>query len=139
MGCSLPLARDACVPRLRRTWAPFAIAVGLSVAAPLHAGDWTPICRAIRDQSEQLIVPDGSGGAYVGWIDQRTGYTHDVYVQHVGPQGPLAGWPVDGYPAAVLRCSQRDLAIATDDSGGVLAAWTDDRCVGPHRIFTQRI
>jgi hypothetical protein len=86
-------------------------------------------------------VEDGSGGAFVTWRDERTGYNLiDVYVQHVLGDGivdPL--WPANGRAICTLPGSQSEAQVATDDSGGVYVAWSDTREPPKQLVFVQHV
>src|SRR5882672_11329513 len=74
-ACSVSMAAafrsHSPLPRLRLPRsAARAVLVAMAFArTSAHAGDWTPVCQALREQHTQAIVTDGAGGAYVGWID----------------------------------------------------------------------
>lgn len=82
-----------------------------------------PLCTSPGDQSSPACAPDGSGGAYVEWNDERDPADH-IYMQHLTSNGMIAdGWPVDGLrvdPTAVA--SSHAGAPVPDGFGGVLAS-----------------
>ena len=103
-------------------------------AAPCAAQDWAPggvaLCQNGCPGDIPQIVSDGAGGAYVAWRDIRDYATNDVdvYLQRVTAAGLIAsGWPVDGFPVAVLPGSQEFSCVARDGLGGALVAWEDNR------------
>ncbi|MBK7369355.1 MAG: hypothetical protein IPJ04_16090 [Candidatus Eisenbacteria bacterium] len=82
------------------------------------------ICQAQYGQYSPVVVPDGSGGAYIAWRDERS--LVGAYLQRVNGSG-VEQWTPDGNllnPA--LSMADRP-ALATDGQGGVIAAWSDDR------------
>ena len=99
------------------------------------------------------LVPDGEGGAFVVWEDQRNGSFDQIYAQRVGAGG--AGWPSGGIPvsSSSSRSGTIDFgngegdsvaasSVASDAAGGFIVAWTDYRDgsgFGAGNIFAQRI
>ena len=87
----------------------------------------------------QSVVPDGSGGAYVGWVDARAGEP-DIYLQRFTSTGEISdGWPVDGQPVCTAPLSQYHLDLASDGAGGVFLVWEDFRSGVAGDIYLQRI
>ena len=51
-----------------------------------------PVSTAPGDQQNPSLAPDGSGGAFVVWEDQRAGPPEvDIYAQHINADGTLGG------------------------------------------------
>ena len=73
-----------------------------------------------------LAAPDGAGGAYVAWFDERT-LPSRIFLQRVTVTGtPASGWPANGIPvSAATPTSQSGPALADDGSGGALIAWAE--------------
>ncbi|MBI5168775.1 MAG: hypothetical protein HZA61_04730 [Candidatus Eisenbacteria bacterium] len=92
------------------------------------AADGIPVCVAAHDQYAPASTPDGMGGMYVAWLDQRLGYNTDVWLQRVGPSLQRAtGWPDGGVAMTSITCTKTEIALVADESG-VLATWADNRC-----------
>lgn len=88
----------------------------------------TAATRAPQSQGLPAVAPDGAGGAYVAWYDQRDYPTNaeDVYAQHLDANGAvMAGWPADGLPVAVAPDIQYIPSLLPDGQGGVIVVWTD--------------
>ncbi len=69
------------------------------------------------------LVADGSGGAYVAWWGSNR-----AYVQHLTAAGAIApGWPEGGLRVCPLETSQFVLQAVSDEAGGVVVAWDDNR------------
>ena len=85
------------------------------------------VCTASGLQRQVSIAPDGAGGAYVSWVDRRTG-SPAHYLQHVAADGsPASGWPTDGrFVADDPYAYYEPYALAPDAAGGVFACWTAD-------------
>ena len=97
------------------------------------------ICTADGRQDNLQIVSDGSGGAIITWKDGRSGSNNvDIYAQRINSLGEV-DWTEDG----VNICSISDNyilppQIVTDDSGGAIIIWSDDRN-GIYNTFAQKI
>jgi len=59
---------------------------GAGVAASGWAANGKPLCSATGDQTVTAIVPDGLGGAVLGWFDLRSGNA-DIYALRVTATG----------------------------------------------------
>jgi len=106
---------------------------GDGTIAPGWAVDGVPATRAPDYQEYPDIAPDGTGGAYVAWLDWRNYATHDldVYAQHLLADGTIAsGWPPNGLPVCTESHFQGDSHMLADGSGGVLVVWSDERTGG---------
>ncbi len=98
--------------------------------------DGIPICMAIGHQNSPRIVPDGSGGAVIAWMDQRNG-GYDIYAQRVDSAGSIQ-WVADGVPACAAVGDQRYVEMAPDGAGGAIIVWVDER-TGQQDVYAQRI
>ena len=88
------------------------------------------VCAASGDQTAPLLVSDGTGGFVVAWSDARDFATsgHDLYAQRLGADGAVAaGWDAEGFALCRNSSEQAQPALASDGSGGVIAAWADLR------------
>ncbi|HTR98088.1 MAG TPA: FlgD immunoglobulin-like domain containing protein [Candidatus Acidoferrales bacterium] len=86
------------------------------------------VVGAARGGPWSRFLSDGSGGVFLVWEESYTGLNGqagDLYAQHVLADGSLA-WPG---PVAVSTAAgeQYDQAVTTDDAGGILVAWQDER------------
>jgi len=86
-----------------------------------------PVCLATDEQSNPVVVSDGTGhdgnpsGAIVAWEDHRSGVS--IYAQHIDANGqPL--WAVDGIPMTTSLAPQFEPAITADSLGGAYVAWS---------------
>ena len=78
-------------------------------------------------QVSPAIATDDSGGAYIIWKDFRSGTEYGLYGQHVRADGTLLwGSQGDTLVAGDVSFSQ-DQYLISDESGGVLAFWQDER------------
>lgn len=106
------------------------------------AANGVPVCAYGVETAftGQKIVPDGSGGAIVVWPSPTYGGFPGVYAQRLNSQG-VEMWTACGVTLCTVGQNHRNLTIAPDGAGGVVAAWTDDR-VAPASGFgtyTQRV
>jgi hypothetical protein len=118
-----------------------AVLLTASFALPAHAA-WTPngvaLSLAANVQFAPLAVPDGQGGAYVVWLDTRSGNT-DLYAQHVTSTGAIAaGWLADGRAVCADASTQGPPQIAADGLGNAYVTWSDPRSGGPD-VYLQKL
>ncbi|HET7225340.1 MAG TPA: hypothetical protein VFK69_06450 [Candidatus Eisenbacteria bacterium] len=103
------------------------------------------LVTATNDQVNAVLAPDGAGGLFAAWEDDRnlasTG--RDIYAQHFssGLNNITSLWnltnPVIVCSAAV---SQVSASILPDGAGGLFLAWQDSRGgVGSDDIYAQRL
>ena len=101
---------------------------------------WTPngvaVCTATADQTSPVVTTDGSGGAIIAWQDARNGNL-DLYAQRVIATSATA-WTSNGVAVYVGSGGQYEPAIASDENGGAVVAWTDDRS-GNNDVYAQRL
>lgn len=95
---------------------------------PVWTVDGVTVCTADSTQLEARIVSDGSGGAVIVWMDNRT--EQDIYAQRMDSLGtPM--WNADGNPVCDLQTSQQyEHEIAEDGSGGAFVTWCDSQGTG---------
>ena len=101
---------------------------------------WDPdgvmVCWVTGAQYNPVAIPDGAGGAFVAWQDERDG-TFDIYVQRLSPTGTSL-WQMNGQPICTAVQDQEDPCIVADGGGGAIVAWRDNRN-GNYDIFAQRV
>lgn len=96
------------------------------------------IAAAPGAQYDVTAIPDGAGGAFVAWADERGGDA-DIRVQRIGGSGrPVAGWPAGGLVACRAGRDQHGPRLAADGAGGVFVAWEDLRGRLPG-VFVQHL
>lgn len=102
----------------------------------------TLICAAKNNQSQPLIVSDGSTGAIIGWQDLRAavpaGSTPiQLYAQHVTGAGAV-GWTVDGVGVYTGANDATDVAMLADGASGAILSYS----VAPsssYDLFAQKL
>lgn len=101
--------------------------------------------RTLSGVEVRKMCPDGAGGVYFGWNDNRTsadpfnplGYR--VYAQHVLGEGRIdPRWPADGLLVGPGAGGQYDFDIGADGEGGAVAVWQDAR-EGNWYTYAQRL
>ncbi|RPH93740.1 T9SS C-terminal target domain-containing protein [candidate division KSB1 bacterium] len=105
-----------------------------------------PVCIAAGRQEKAKLCPDGLGGCYVAWVDQRSGSSDaasDVYIQHI-TAGGTPQMAVNGMPLSNAPNGQSEVRIAVSlNSGlpdGCLAVWEDGRLgLLLKEIYTQKV
>lgn len=89
-------------------------------------------------QSSPEIIPSGTGGAIIVWIDSRSPTeSYDIYAQCINAQGQVL-WPLGGVPITTAAESQVHPVIVSDSLGGAIIAW-DDAQGNNSKIYAQRI
>ena len=94
------------------------------------------VCTAIGHQYSPSAVADGSGGIIIAWRDDR-GSDSDVYTQRFD-KDLNAQWTTDGLVVCNATGSQVEVSIVTDDAGGAIIVWRDQR-TGTGDIYAQRV
>lgn len=90
--------------------------------------DGLAVCGAPDAQRDPRLIPDGSGGVFLAWEDNRGGAgLEDVYAQHLRPDG-TAAWAPDGHAVSTAPGNQQKPALVAG-AGGIICAWQDDRDV----------
>lgn len=107
----------------------------------LGVAKWTTngvaVCATSGFQIVRTIVADKSGGAIIGWDDDRAGF-REVYAQHVNASGALL-WDPLGLKIAT-GAGQRNLYTASPDGyGGCIFAWEDFRNGPNSDIYAYRV
>ncbi|MGH3055992.1 MAG: hypothetical protein ACRDL7_13540, partial [Gaiellaceae bacterium] len=103
------------------------------------APDSTQLCLGSAEGVHDLVVPDGSGGAYVAWVDARL-VAPDIYLTRFTASGSVAaGWPDGGLPVCSASLSQYNLDACADGAGGVILAWQDFRSGHSSEIYVERV
>ncbi|NWF49251.1 MAG: T9SS type A sorting domain-containing protein [Ignavibacteriaceae bacterium] len=106
------------------------------------SGDSTqnnPICKAIDDQTNPLIVSDGNGGGIIIWIDNRNS-NGNIYAQRIDENGSVL-WTNNGISVSIASNDKDQIHAVSDGNSGALIVWTDRRNGGSSNtdIYAQRI
>jgi hypothetical protein len=94
------------------------------------------VVSAPGHQFDAVAIEDGAGGAFLAWVDERSGHA-DIYALRMGPSGRAAtGWPAGGVAACRAERGQYGPRLAPDGTGGLYVAWEDLRGRMPS-VFIQ--
>ncbi|MCG3117107.1 MAG: IPT/TIG domain-containing protein [Candidatus Manganitrophus sp. SA1] len=96
------------------------------------------VTGAANAQLSPQVIPDGSGGAILIWLDFRNGGTPDLFVQRINGEG-VAQWGADGVPVSLAADAQQSPQLISDGAGGAIIVWQDHRNVTHSDIYAQRI
>ncbi|MHA1293876.1 MAG: hypothetical protein ACTSQJ_14560 [Promethearchaeota archaeon] len=103
---------------------------------------WTPngviICTAQNAQNNPEITSDGLGGAIITWQDSRSGSNSDIYAQRINSNG-VVQWTLNGNVVCNAAENQDSSKIISDNSGGAIITWEDNRSGSNYDIYAQRI
>ena len=102
-----------------------------------------PVCTATGNQQGPTIAPDGTGGAILAWLDNRSGIATEVYAQRVDGAG-APQWTTDGVAIRVGLPGRPTffVKIIPDGAGGAVLSWPDSRLQPVSDLFdlfAQRI
>ncbi len=99
-----------------------------------------PVCVSVFQQSDIVMVSDGSGGALIGWEDYRSNAgpgLADIYAQKLNASG-TPQWTVNGVGICTQAAAQHGPRIISDGNGGAFLSWYDLRA-GNYDIYAQHI
>jgi len=95
--------------------------------------------KGVTQEQGSALMPDGSGGCFVTWADQRSGNV-DVYAQRLISTGAAApGWDANGVALTTAAGNQLSPLIVSDGSGGVIATWAEFGNNSVASISTQHV
>lgn len=129
-----------------RNWTAVLVLISCLLVAsttPARAGwpvDGAPVIQAAGAQSTPALAPDGLGGVWIAWADDRAGGGEsDIYARRLAADGSPLG-PVTGIPVATAAGRQEAPDIAPDGQGGCIIVWQDrrERLTGSD-LFMQRL
>jgi hypothetical protein len=111
-----------------------------SVARASWASDGNLVVGVSSEPVAPMVVAGAAGNVYLAWVDARSGYNTDIRASLWTAAGVAAGgWTRDGDMVTNKVCYKYDPCAVTDAGGGVLYAWSDQRCVGYQQIYACRV
>ena len=122
------------------------LAVAVLLIASRASADWSHdpripnalIPNTFSTQRADAAVPDGNGGAYVFFEDDRNG-NKDVFGMHVLANGTDdSAWPVNGLAICTAVGDQTAIKAVADGLGGIWVAWNDNRS-GVTKNYASRV
>ena len=100
----------------------------------------TALADTAAYQQNPAILGDGSGGAYIAWVDGREPLYSDIYLQHVSGSGvPLWATSDGGVGVCKVFNVQQNPVLVPDGAGGVIVVWQDCRNGVNFDIYAQRV
>ncbi|MBU8922952.1 MAG: T9SS type A sorting domain-containing protein [Bacteroidales bacterium] len=90
-------------------------------------------------QGEQHMVPDGNGGAFLAWTDDRPGPADAVFAQRFDAYGN-ALWAAGGVPVTMtISYNQQHTNIVPVGDGGAIVVYAHEYSAGNYNIRAQRL
>ena len=106
---------------------------------PFWNAGGTPVVTTDEVQIRPTLISDGSGGAFITWMDFYRGGTYwNIYAQHIDGSGQ-ATWKKDGIAVSIADETQSDPLIISDGSGGSIIVWYDGRSETYYNIYAQHV
>ncbi|MGB8195099.1 MAG: T9SS type A sorting domain-containing protein [Chitinophagaceae bacterium] len=91
----------------------------------------------LANQYNSRIISDGSGGAIICWLDNRSFSSNtDIYAQKVNAAGTTQ-WLSNGIAICNANAIQLAQQMVSDGAGGAIISWEDRRT--ERNIYAQRI
>lgn len=113
--------------------------LGSGVLDTTWTPDSSPVCVGSAEGLAQRLIPDGTGGAFVAWVDHRDGLP-DARLSRVDAQGaPMAGWNIEGLTLSPFRASRDHVTGCADGAGGAYVAWSEFRGAATSCIRLVRV
>lgn len=109
-----------------------------------RAPGWTPNGDSLTNlpcnRRALAMIPDGSGGALLVWIDNACRTWQTVYANRITASGATAaGWPANGVLLSDPGTGDpQNPVLAPDGAGGAIVAWADNRA-GSYNVFAHHI
>ncbi len=105
---------------------------------PQWLGDGVALCVQPFIEYVPVIQSDGAGGAFVTWSDFRNGTDYDLYGQHLNGSGSTL-WAANGMAICGGAQTSTLQTMASDEAGGAIVTWIDDRNGLGWDIYAQRV
>jgi accessory colonization factor AcfC len=97
------------------------------------------VCNAASEQVDIQAIPDGSGGAFLTWVDWRFSANGEIYCQHINSAGTSL-WTANGVQlTATVSTEDKYPYLCSDDAGGIIVTWTWNNKVNDIQTSAQRI
>ena len=106
-----------------------------AAGVPQWGSNGIVIATAAGNQKRPHAVSDGAGGVYVVWEDE---VSEDIYMQRLDAQGNEL-WTQGGLRICSAAGRQTRVRAVPNGSGGVIAAWIDERTGSDTDIYAQNI
>ncbi|MFN0158370.1 MAG: hypothetical protein ACKVRP_09910 [Bacteroidota bacterium] len=90
------------------------------------------------NQTGLNMIADGERGVIVAWADVRNVPGWDVYAQRLDSSGAVL-WDSTGVPVATAENFQAFNLMVSDDNGGAIVVWQDNRNGLEEDVYAQRV
>jgi hypothetical protein len=97
------------------------------------------VCTNSELQKDPKICCDGSGGAIIAWLDNRSDTNFDIYAQKINSNGARQWSPTTGVVICDISGIQQNFDICCDGSGGAFIVWEDYRDGDNYDIYALHI
>ena len=105
---------------------------------PYWTANGVGVCTLTSLQTAPVIASDGTGGAIVTWMDQRSG-TFNNYAQRLN-SGGAAQWTANGIAICTAAGVQHEPSLLPDGTGGAFVVWYDSRDPsGYYDVYAQHL
>lgn len=106
----------------------------------LWAADGVPIAISTDLIMLPKMIPDGVGGAFIAWEDDRNIATTgpDIYAQRINSSGGVQ-WAANGAVVCSANFAQYGVDLTWGDGGGIVVSWFDYRSLSTTDVYAQRI
>ncbi|MBI5215027.1 MAG: T9SS type A sorting domain-containing protein [Ignavibacteriae bacterium] len=97
-----------------------------------------PIAALTNDQLAPQLVTDGKNGAIIAWQDRRSASIDKIFAQRIDKDG-IQRWMENGVPLAYSAGIQATPKLVSDNLGGAIVVWQDNRTGNDYDIYAQYI
>jgi len=94
------------------------------------------VCSDPSAQYRVALAEDGSGGAFIAWVDNRILGNRQIFIQRIDEAG-VVQWATDGIQLCPPGFQQDRPKVVYDNKGGSIVFWLDYRSGG--EIYAQRL
>ena len=103
---------------------------------------WTPggvrLSETSYGQMHPRLIPDGSDGAIITWIDHYSNLRGNIRAQRINSSEELM-WSSDGVDVCTIPVCRRERpGIVGSDSGSAIIIWCDNR-EGSWNVYAQKV
>jgi hypothetical protein len=111
---------------------------GSGVVDPVWPANGFGVSTALGTQAVPDVIPDGTHGAIVSWIDTRDG-TNEIFAQRVTIAGAIfPGWPTDGRLVSIGGTDEVSPILVADGANGAIVVWSGGN-TGHHNVRAQHL
>ncbi|HTM57623.1 MAG TPA: T9SS type A sorting domain-containing protein [Candidatus Udaeobacter sp.] len=107
-----------------------------AAGVPQWTANGVAVCMVTLETNPN-ITPDGAGGAFITWQDDRTETSYDIYAQRLNAAG-VPQWTANGVALCVQAGDQFSPTPISDGAGGAIVIWQDNRVSSTH-VYAQRV